>query len=279
MDALVICTPPAICASRTIERTAVCCRTSCRCACAPAASAARTCTTSSMAASAPCASRSRWCWATRWPASSRTSGRAVKGFAVGETRRHQPEPALRPVPLLPAGPAQPLPGHAVLRQRDAHAARAGRLSPAHRVRDQPGLQAGRSRQRRRRLDGRAAVGGAARGQSRRRRCSARACWSRVAGRSARWWSSPRGVAGADAHRRHRHGDAAPARGDEGRRRPGHQHRRAARRAGRIHRRQGPVRRALRGQRQCARAAQRLRRAAPARRSHAGGAGAARSPCR
>ena len=76
-------TPPATCASKTID-TPELLPHQLRCACAPAASAARTCTTSSMAASAPCASRSRWCWATRWPASIEEVGSAVQGFAVGE---------------------------------------------------------------------------------------------------------------------------------------------------------------------------------------------------
>ena len=61
-------------------------------------------------------------------------GAGVARLRGRRARRHQPEPALRPVPLLPAGPAEPLPGHALLRQRDAHAARAGRLPPADRGR-------------------------------------------------------------------------------------------------------------------------------------------------
>ena len=54
-------------------------------------------------------------------------GAEVASVEAGPARRRQPEPAVRRVPLLPGGQAEPLPRHALLRQRDALPARAGRL--------------------------------------------------------------------------------------------------------------------------------------------------------
>ncbi len=131
MDAL-SSTPPATFGSRMFPpRHSV--RSSCRRGCASAASAARTCTTTSTAASAPCASRSRWCWATRSPASSRPSAPTCSGFRSATASR-----SARAGPAASAATAsracKPLPGHALLRQRDAHAACAGRVPPADRRR-------------------------------------------------------------------------------------------------------------------------------------------------
>ena len=119
--------------------------------------------------------------------------RACSGFAVGER--------IAISPSRPCGQCrycqQGLQNHCLDMRYYGSAMRTphvqGAFRQQHRVETSAGLQAGRSRQRRRRLDGRAAVGGAARGATAPARCSARACWSRAAGRSARWSSSPRGA--------------------------------------------------------------------------------------
>ena len=60
-------------------------------------------------------------------------GAGVAGFASASA---SPSARAGPaaLPLLPARPAEPLPRHALVRQSDAHAARAGRVTPADRGR-------------------------------------------------------------------------------------------------------------------------------------------------
>ena len=65
------------------------------------------------------------------------AGAAVRRLRAGRAHRHLPEPALRHLSLLPARPAEPLPRHALLRQRDAHAACAGRVPQGDRRRRPP----------------------------------------------------------------------------------------------------------------------------------------------
>jgi L-idonate 5-dehydrogenase len=67
------------------------------------------------------------------------AGSAVRDFAPGVRIAICPSRPVRRVPLLPARPAEPLPRHALLRQRDAHAARAGRVPQGNRRRHEPGL--------------------------------------------------------------------------------------------------------------------------------------------
>ena len=117
-------------------------------------------------------------------------GAGVQRLCPGRARGDQPEPAVRAVPLLPAGAAEPLPGHALLRQRHAHPPRAGGVSPADRGGDAPGVPAGGLGGRRRGLDGRATVGCAARGAPR-----------RIAAWQARPGDGLRADRGAGHHRR------------------------------------------------------------------------------
>ena len=95
--------------------------------------------------------------ATRSPASSKRSARSApnQGRRSG---RGQSEPALQRLQVLPRGPTEPLPRHALLRQRDAFPACAGRFSRGARLRREPG-----PRRRRRRLAGRGGDGRTARG--------------------------------------------------------------------------------------------------------------------
>ena len=228
---------------------------SCACACAAAASAAPTCTTTSTAASAPCASRSRWCWATRWPASSKRSAPASRASRSGERIAISPS---RPCGLCRYC-QQGLQNHCLDMRYYGSAMRTPHVQGAFRqqivVEHAPGAPAGRHAQRRRRRDGRAAVGGAARGAPRRPaagqaraghrlRADRRAGDHRGAARRRRATSWPPTSARYPLRK------ALKVGADEV-----DQRRRGARGAWpRFTRRQGQLRRAVRSQRQRARAA-------------------------
>jgi L-idonate 5-dehydrogenase len=69
------------------------------------------------------------------------TGPGVTAVLAGGPRGGEPQPALRPLPLLPGRPCQPVPGHALLRQRHADAACTGRLPSAPGLRREPGGEA------------------------------------------------------------------------------------------------------------------------------------------
>ncbi len=78
----------------------------------------------------------------------RGARRRCRGSAVGRDGRRQSVVALRPLRLLPQRPADPLFRHVLPRQRDAHAARAGRVCRLHRLRRRQGRRHGCRRRRR-----------------------------------------------------------------------------------------------------------------------------------